>query len=209
MSLDGLRHTELAISRQARLASPLEAEVSGEADWYLVQTRNGNDVGAMRWLARRRFGVFRPMMQKRDRNGGLLQGWQPVFPGWLFVFLWDARKMQARLKACPGVYDIFCDPVTNQPVPIDRCDFVARLRRMSHDYLEQAPRQRRHAGPIGRPSRQERRQLDRLKDQLKHRGYARDHEIWTLAHGLAPHQRIALLMRTLACAPPSVGCLSR
>jgi hypothetical protein len=217
---------ELAITRRAATMLPIVAEISGREDdenragWYLLQTHHGEDAKALRFLARRHFGVFRPMEQKRERNA-LVQGWQPILPGCLFVFCWDIAKMRARLEVCPGVHELFCDPATNKPVPIDQCDdegvpFVTKLWRLSQEYLEEAPRQRRfarHAANyrpralrcIRRPSRQERRHLDRLKFELKHRGYNRDHEIWTLANGLDPHLRIALLRRTLTCAPPFVG----
>jgi hypothetical protein len=106
------------------------------ANWYLVRTYPGDDMRALRWLARRRFGAFRPMQQRWQRNA-LVHGWQAQFPGWLFVYTWDIAKMQHRIRSCPGVMDILCFPATGQPVPI--CDeFVRDLQAKSWEYNDYA-----------------------------------------------------------------------
>lgn len=222
-------------------SAPLEAELAPEkvdektgelksnADWYLVYTYPGEDLRAMRWLARRRFGVFRPMQQRTDkRNDAPVQGWEPVFNGWLFVFVWDIKKLKARLKACPGVMEILCDPVTQEPAPIDAVDdegvhFIDRLRARAETYKENAPRLYRHSRRIPqansaavhikktgprRPHKLERKALDRLKNELKGRGFTAEHPVWALANGLEPHLRIALLQRTLSTAPPVTVAMS-
>lgn len=215
------RKATKAINKAAHSAPPMEAEITegATADWYLVYTFPGEDLRAMRWLARRRFGVFRPMQQREDkRSGTVVQGWEPIFPGWLFVFCWDIRKLKTRLRNCPGVFEILCDPVTQQPAPVDTVDengvhFIDRLRARAYEYREQAPRLVRHnvripttkrtikAGPR-RPHKFERKALDRLKNELKCRGFTLDHAMWALANGLEPHLRIALFQRTLSTAPP-------
>lgn len=208
---------------------PLEAEIAhgSTADWYLVYTRPGEDLRAMRWLAHRRFGVFRAMQQRKDRRNGnenVVQGWEPTFPGWLFVFVWDIKKLKARLKVCPGVQEILCDPVTYEPVPIDMPDehgvrFIEKLRARAEAYNEHAPRLLRHNVRIPtakrvirtaprRPHKLERKALDRLKNELKSRGFNSEHAIWGLANGLEPHLRIALLQRTLSTAPPLTVSIS-
>ena len=203
-------------------AKPLEAEIAPEpADWYLVHTFPGDDVRAMRWLARRRFGVFRVMQQRRDRRNDIkLQGMEPAFPGWLFVFVWDIKKMKDRLRACPGVMSIFCDPVSQEPVPINQPDedgvlFIEKLRALSWAYNENAPHAQRHSARasmstarsnkkprVQRPTKKQRKQLERLKKDFKARGLEWDQSTWEYANSLAPHERIALLHRTLLNAPP-------
>jgi hypothetical protein len=132
---------EAAINAVVSCSSDTEAEISGEepARWYLVHTYAGDDVKAMRWLARRKFGVFRPMKQRKDkRNGIKLQGFEAAFPGWLFVLTWDIKKMLRRILAQPGVMDVFSDPVSLKPHVIPD-GFIATLRQQSLDYNDNAP----------------------------------------------------------------------
>jgi len=216
-----IEQAETAMHDVLAKAKPLEAEIvpGAKADWYLIYTFPGDDLRAMRWLARRRFGVFRPMQQRIDKRNELkVQGWEPTFPGWLFVFVWDIRKLKARLKKCPGVMEILCDPVTQEPAPIDLPDehgvtFIEKLRARSEEYNERAPRLIRNNLRIPtakrtirtaprRPHKLERKALDRLKNDLKSRGFTGEHPVWALANGLEPHLRIALLQRTLSTAPP-------
>lgn len=222
---------EAAMRRVVDNSRPLDAEITAgaTADWYLVRTFPGDDLRCMRHLARRRFGAFRPMQQRRDRrNSTAVQGWEPVFPGWLFVFVWDIKKMKTRLRACPGVLDILCDPVSQEPVPIDQKDadgvgFVDRVRALGWVYEERAPRHVRHQGRIAkistaaaiasrpprRPTKHERKQLDRLKVDFKTRRLEWDQETWADANRLDPQKRIALLVRTLRVAPPLQVASSR
>lgn len=65
------------------------------ANWYLVRCAPGRDLTAMRWLSRRRFGVFLP-----------LAGIRRVLPGWLAVYAFDIDEMQARIMEVPGVVGI-------------------------------------------------------------------------------------------------------
>lgn len=132
---------EAAINLLVSRSLGAEAEISGDepAYWYLVETFAGDDVKAMRWLARRKFGVFRPMQQRQDkRNGTKLQGWQPAFPGWLFVYTWDIDRMLRRILSLPGVLRVLSDPVSQSPVPIPSW-FVEDLRNESFRYKDNAP----------------------------------------------------------------------
>jgi len=207
------KQIEDAINRKALQSAPLHAEIAegSVADWYLV--RAINDVRAMRWLARRRFGVFRPMQQRVDRqNGVIVQGWEPVFPGFLLVFVWDIARHASRINNCPGVCGILCDPITMRPVAVDQqhgddVSFVERLRALSWLYEDGAPRLRRIGGKLRqldhavmrqrrRLTMRERREIGRLKHEMKARKLwvAAD---WIEANQLAPEQRIALMRRYL------------
>lgn len=223
------REASRSINTVVNAAKSVEAEIADEptdesqvrAEWFLVHAFPGDDGRALRWLARRRFGAVRFMQQRTDkRNDTKLQGFEPAFPGWLFVFVWDIRKMKDRLRACPGVMGMLCDPVTQEPVPINQPDedgvfFIDKLRALSWVYEENAPRARRHSAPVSaptkrmshrlgprRPSKQERKHLDRLKKDFKARGLEWDQTTWNSANSLEPHRRIALLTHTLMNAPP-------
>lgn len=222
--LDIARAAELYATEERHAPTDAEVTEGACADWYLIQTFPGDEARAARWLARRRFGVFRPMQQRHaGRNAHkLVQGWEPVFPGWLFVFCWDVEKMFWRIVNCPGVMSILCEPATGKPVPVDtpemrsdgrscrwpRVTFIDRLRALSWVYDEAAPALasvRTHAAVRGarqakrsvhRLTTKERRDLHKLKDRVRARRVW-DDEAWERANRLDPGQRLALLKRTL------------
>lgn len=222
------REAVMAIATAVQKMTPDVAEVVNgvAAQWFLVETFPGDDVRAMRWLARRRFGVFRPVEQRfhkvGERAGELMQGWQAVFPGWLFVYTWGNKDMWSRIRSQPGVMDIFHDPVSLQPHPIpDR--FVQNLRKQSWVYEEVERREtregRRHQARQ-RPTKQQRKALDRMQKAIKidpsaqrrlqagceGHDIAWDESTWHKIHTLEPHERIALLTWTLM-PPPRDGAL--
>lgn len=197
-------------TERAERTGPLDAEISPvqPARWYLVQTFAGHDNQALRWLARRRFGVFQPLQQRRlRRNGMAVQGWEQVFPGWLFLYCWDVDRMIRRIRQCPGVWNVFCYPNTETAVPIEE-DFIERLRALSWIYNENAPRLagiattraarsiRRAIHKAPKIDKRQRKELERLKKRLKQK-HVWDEAEWEEANRLAPHARIALLRRTL------------
>lgn len=158
-------------------AKPLCMEILGEqsaAGWYLVYPYPGDDLRALRWLGRRRFGAFRPMQQRRHaKNEAVrLQGWEPMFPGWLFVRVFDIDKMLDRLTAVPGVMKILRDPATNDPVAIPD-QFVDDVRALGWDYDDTAPHARafvhhqRQRKRRRRPGRRLRTAIRELQHTLK------------------------------------------
>ncbi len=158
---------EAAINYVVSRAADTEAEISGDepAYWFLVETFAGDDVKAMRWLARRRFGVFRPMKQRVDkRNDTKLQGFEAAFPGWLFVYTWNIDRMLRRILSLPGVMRVLSDPVSQSPVPIPAW-FVEDLRTESFKYKDNAP----HA-QYGRLYHEAERQVIRHKKRRKRPG---------------------------------------
>ena len=192
------------INEAVSCTASLEAEiVEGEsANWYLVHTFPGNDIKAMRYLARRRFGVFRPMQQRKRAKveGQPIGGMEPCFPGWLFVYCWGVDKLRGRILSAPGVRSIFSDAVSLKPVVIGD-DFVQRLReqawviddRIGHIAQESDRQQQRRPTKLGK---KERKTIDALKKSLKLLGKF-DPSTWAKAAELAPTKRIALLMQAL------------
>jgi transcription antitermination factor NusG len=201
------KHAEHEINALADRQGLIECEISDQpAQWFLVRTYPGDDARALRWLARRRFGAFRPMQQRRDRiTDKLVQGWEPAFPGWIFVLCWNVDAMRYRILSTPGVMGLLCDPATNRPVPIDD-GFIGRVRKLSWIYDENAPDSRHHSGVRALRSEKRlktpkldkcaRKRLAKLKDAVKAK-CAWDKSAWETANQLAPHERIALLQRAL------------
>lgn len=207
---------EREINDVVRNTSSMEAEITegSRADWYLINTFAGEDLKAMRYLARRRFGLFRPMQQRtKARNEGQsIGGMEPVFPGWLFVYCWDVKAMRSRILSAPGVFSMLCDPVTLDPVTIGD-DFIQRLRGKAWVFEERLTRIARDGArneyrqKPRRPDKRERKALDRLKKAVKDRGFDWDESTWADVNRLEPHERIALLQRTL-CPPSMVSAPS-
>lgn len=111
-----------------------------DPEWFLVETFPASEARALRSLARRRFGAFQPMTQRRDRyHGHLVQGWQPVFSSWLFLRTWNVRKNRRRIVSAPGVLDILHDPVSGEARPIPEW-FVNMLRAEGEEYYDNAPK---------------------------------------------------------------------
>jgi hypothetical protein len=205
--LDIAKAAEITISEIQERTNPTDAEIGEDAtaDWYLVRTFPGDDVRALRWLSRRRFGVFSPKQQRRaGRNDPrLVQGFEPVFPGWLFVYCWDIEKMKHRICASPGVMNIFCYPDTARPVPIDE-DFIGQLRALGWVYREHAPhathynvRSDRSIRRIKSIPKHQRKALHKLKKTLRQQANW-DSSTWADANKLEPHERIALLKRAVS-----------
>ena len=133
----------------SRPPQSLNAEIVPGAlsDWYVVRTRPGEDMRALRYLARRRFGVFRPMKQKVRMEIHPLTGhtiekryetMEPVYPGMLLVFCWDIEKMRSRILACPGVHSILCNGEGRAAsIDVPDCEgrrFIEKLRELSFEF---------------------------------------------------------------------------
>ncbi len=210
---------EAAINMVVSATSDMEAEIEpgSTADWYLVSTFPGNDVKAMRWLARRRFGVFRPMQQRQKAHveGQPIGGMEPVFPGYLFVYAWNIQVMQYRVLNCPGVMAIL-RTAGGRPIPVNQPDedghyFIDKLRALAWVYEPRIGRvaqesdrhQQRRPTKLGR---KERKTIDKLRTSLKLLGKF-DPSTWAKAAELAPTKRIALLQQALQGPAAEGGAL--
>jgi transcription termination factor NusG len=67
--------------------------------WLVVRTVGGQERIAAAHLVGRRFGIYLPEMDEQKTK-------VPMFPGHLFVFVWDIAFHWQRITACPGVIDI-------------------------------------------------------------------------------------------------------
>lgn len=206
----------------AEITKPAAIDDAPSGDWFMVQTFPGDDLRAMRWLSRRYFGVFRPMQQK-TRDHLRYNTMEPVFPGHLFVYVWEIDKMVGRVLACPGVVGILC--MGGRPMRINQPDkrtgkpFIDRLRELS--FVFETPNARIVHKPkrATRPDKRQRRALDRLQFAVKTsksaqkrlqmgceiRGIRWDESTWSQISRLEPHERIALLTWTLNAPSLMVG----
>jgi transcription antitermination factor NusG len=77
--------------------------------WYVLQIVPAHERIAAGHLIARRFGVFVPEVEGvRFVRGKKRRSLNPMFPGYIFVFLWFAPRNYHRVRSCPGVWDFLC-----------------------------------------------------------------------------------------------------
>jgi hypothetical protein len=128
-----------------RKHGPYRAEVVPDATphWHIIRTAAGQETKATEYLADRGIGVFLPRFvagarlilphEVVDLSNRLL------FPGRVFVFVWDVLAHWRRIMACPGVAGIMVNgaevPIVVPDAEIDRIQImqfilaVARTKR--------------------------------------------------------------------------------
>jgi transcription antitermination factor NusG len=87
-------------------SDPMHAEITAgaQAEWVIVETWPGHDGQAAQKLAERRFGIYMPETEQYEvRRGRKVKVARPMFPGYIFVFVFDVGRHAARIQACPGV----------------------------------------------------------------------------------------------------------
>jgi transcription antitermination factor NusG len=98
-------------------ADPIYAEAKAGvlAAWYLIETKPGQERVAAAHLSARRFGIYVPEVDRLEfRRGRRGQFKRPMFPGYIFVYVWGIKDHIERIEACPGVFRMMLqhDPET-------------------------------------------------------------------------------------------------
>ena len=98
-----------------RKVGPFRAEIVPDATpaWYVIRTAPGRENTAAEHLERRCIGLFLPRFTKgsrlMSRNELIDLSDKLIFPGLVFVFVWDILVHWRRIKACPCVVSIMVD----------------------------------------------------------------------------------------------------
>lgn len=91
-------------------AGPQDAELMGNApQWYIAITAPNSERSAAAHLVGRRFGVYLPEIEKRipaSRKRPARVERRSMFPGYLFLFVWDIEAHVRRIRACPGIINL-------------------------------------------------------------------------------------------------------
>ena len=91
--------------RTGRLDAELVPGVQGR--WHIVRVEGGRETTAAAHLVGRRFGVYLPQYPEvLIVRGRKIERLRNLFPGYLFVFVWDVMNHAGRILAVPGVIDI-------------------------------------------------------------------------------------------------------
>jgi hypothetical protein len=183
------RALEIAAVIEAR-CGPYYAEIVDDVrpQWHLVQTMAGQELKAVRFLAARQFGVFLPSftadVPRRLGDLELCTSRRLIFPGHVFVFVWDVLAHWRRIMSCPGVARILMDRAEHPVVVPERV--IDLVQAMQFGFALDRPSRRRR--------RRERCQGSRpICDQVVLT--CRSH--WRDVVTLAPAGRIGLLHRAL------------
>ena len=98
-----------------RKVGPFRAEIVANTTphWHIVRTAPGREDTAAKHLERRCVGLFLPRFVRGSRlvsrNQLVDLSDKLIFPGLVFVFVWDILAHWRRIKACPGVVSIMVD----------------------------------------------------------------------------------------------------
>lgn len=107
--LDWRRDAEQAaeLATMNAITNPIEARITGSANWHVVTTVTGHENVASAFLVSRRFGVFDPHSRETVvRRGRKVDRVYRLLPGYLIVFVWGLDQQKDRILSCPGVLGI-------------------------------------------------------------------------------------------------------
>ncbi|MGJ5000558.1 transcription termination/antitermination NusG family protein [Bradyrhizobium sp. HKCCYLRH2060] len=88
---------------------PRMAEIPAgvSASWHVLETHPNQEQIAAGHLIGRRFGIYVPETEHDIiRRGRKLHVTRPMFPGYVFVFVWDIGRHWNRIRSIPGVAHI-------------------------------------------------------------------------------------------------------
>jgi hypothetical protein len=207
-TLEIVQKAEAEMNAIARNAKPMRAEIDehSTAGWYLAQTVEGDERRALRHLARHRFAGYLAMAAKWHDEGF---GSERITPGWLLVYVFDIDKMLDRLCATPGIHGVLRDPRTGRPMVVGdnfirtAIDENSRVRFRQPVKVPEANPQK-PAKPR-KPHKNERKALDRLKEEIRTKGPIYNEAQWKMINSLEPHIRIAVMEQTLRPLTVSVS----
>lgn len=92
-----------------RRNGPFAAELVPESPcWHLLKTAPSREATAAAHLIGRRFGTYLPTFGRDDvlPISGAVRAGKPLFPGYLFIFVWSVELHWRRILGCPGVAQI-------------------------------------------------------------------------------------------------------
>jgi transcriptional antiterminator NusG len=94
------------LARPAATYDPRDAEIVPgiTPKWYVVKVYPGAERKVADELVARRFGIFIPESEKTVvRRGRKVDRVELMFPGYIFVFVWDVLQHRSRIECIPGV----------------------------------------------------------------------------------------------------------
>ena len=102
----------------AALARPHETYDTRDAElvpnvlprWYVIEVWPGAERKVADELVARRFGIYIPGSDTiRQKRGRAIEQVELLFPGYIFVFVWDVLWHRSRIEAIEGVIRVILD----------------------------------------------------------------------------------------------------
>lgn len=114
---------------------PFSAEIVPDCSprWHLIETLTGQEEKAVEFLVDRHFGVFMPKFQDDAElildGVNICGGRGLIFPGHIFVFVWDIERHWRRIRTCPGVLRVLMNRPEHPVIVSDSAiDFIQALQ---------------------------------------------------------------------------------
>lgn len=131
-----------AQTRETRV-DPLRAEIvpNVSAQWHVIVTHPSHENIAASHLIGRGFGVYLPEINREYVVKGKkkVRSW-PMFPTYLFAFVWDVRRHKHRVESCTGVSRVLCSEFERPAVVPDWV--ISDLQAVEFTQLTKLPRSR-------------------------------------------------------------------
>ncbi|HYD66108.1 transcription termination/antitermination NusG family protein [Azospirillum sp.] len=117
----------------AELARPFvtldyrNAEMKGnlEPTWHVIETYANADRAVAEELSSRRFGIYLPEEVRSEiKRGRKVDIVRPMFPGYLFVFVWLTDRNYTRIRSTPGVMQFLASEGTPVVIADEVIDIV-------------------------------------------------------------------------------------
>lgn len=90
-------------------ANPFRAEIvpNCRPEWHVIVTHTNSESIAAGHLIARGFGTYLPQYQRSEIVRGRKK-WRTlnIFPGYLFLFVWDIGRHWRRIESCTGVNSV-------------------------------------------------------------------------------------------------------
>lgn len=125
-----LAKAEAEIRRRDEQQGPFSAEIVPETEplWHVLLTAPSHEAIATAHLVGRGFGAYLPTFSREipARAGRAAHRvTRPLFPGYVFLFVWDIAKHWRRIVACPGISSVLMmDGVSPAVVPDEVIDQI-------------------------------------------------------------------------------------
>lgn len=141
--LDRIKRRALEITADIeRKLGPYRAEIVPGCDplWHVAITAKG-DNAPMKWLSERGFGCYSPCLELTSIiRGRKVTHQKPLFPGHIFIFVWDIKHHWRRIKACPGIARIMT--VEERPVVVP-FEAIYRMQAIEFSGMQCGPLKRK------------------------------------------------------------------
>lgn len=125
---------------------PYSAEIVPDASplWHIATTFAAAESDALRFLSERGFGCYVPYFETYSiRRGRKIVHQRSLFPGHIFLFVWDVKRHWRRIMACPGVARILTVDERPVVVPFDAIYRMQAIEFSGIEALRPKPRRRR------------------------------------------------------------------